>query len=100
MWRDNPRQPPGNGGKADDGEIVDRKQADEARGGHLAAADAGEPHRFGGTLPQRPHQRGAEPVAGFLGGDQENLDLARPQPADAAARLAPVIGPSHRRRRR
>ena len=52
-------------------------QADQAGRGHLAAADAGEAQRFGGALPQRPHQRGAEPVAGLLGGDQENLELAR-----------------------
>ena len=98
MWLQDARQPPRNGGKADDGKIVDRQQAVEARRGHLAAADAGEAHRHAGALPQRPHQRRAEPVAGFLGGDQENLQFAGRFAGGRGA--AAVIGPSHRRRRR
>ena len=76
IWLDNPRQPARNGGKADDRKVVHRQQADEAGRGHLAAADAREPQRFAGALPQRAHQRGAKPVAGFLGSDQENLQFA------------------------
>ena len=73
---DNSRQPAGDGGEPDDGKIVDRKQACQTRGGHLLTADAGETHRLNGALRQRPHQRGAKPVSGFLGGDQENLQIA------------------------
>ena len=76
---DDARQPSWDGSKTDDGKIADGKQAVETRGGHLGAADAGKPHRRRGTLPQRLHQRGTEPISGFLGGDQENLQFARRQ---------------------
>jgi hypothetical protein len=59
----NPRQPARNGGKTDDRKVVQRQQADEAGRGHFAAADASEPQRFAGALPQRAHQRSAKPVA-------------------------------------
>ena len=41
-----------------------------------AAADAGKSQRLGGALPQRAHQRRAEPVAGFLGRNEKYLELA------------------------
>src|ERR1041384_5234030 len=61
--------------KADDREILRGQQAGQAGCRHLAAADAGELQRHAGALLQRPHQCAAEPVAGFLDGDQKNLEL-------------------------
>ena len=59
------------------GKIVDRIEAGDPFGGHGAPADAGETHLPAGALPQRAHQIGAEPVAGFLAGDQEDVERAR-----------------------
>ena len=73
---DNPRQPSRNCGKSDDREIVDRQQAVEPGCSHLPPADACEPQRYAGTLSQRMHQSRAQPIARFLDGDQENLQLA------------------------
>ena len=40
---------------------------------HRPAADAVEPHRAAKALAQHLHQAGAEPIAGFLGRDQEDV---------------------------
>ena len=51
---------------------------------HRPAADALEPHGAAKALAQHLHQAGAEPVAGFLGRDQEDLSRdvgALPAPA-------------------
>ena len=90
----NPRQPARNGGKPDDRKVVHRQQADEAGRGHFAAADAREPQRFAGALPQRAQQRGAKPVAGFFGSDQENLQFAGRWSERRGA--STFIGRSHR----
>ena len=60
----------------DDRELLDRKQAGEPFGRHAVAADAGEADLPAGALPQRPHQRGAEPVAQFFARDQKDVDHA------------------------
>ena len=44
---------------------------DQTLARHRPAADAFEPHRAAEALAQHLHQAGAEPIAGFLGRDQE-----------------------------
>ena len=103
MWRISRGSRRGMAAEADHAEIVDRVEAGQSLGRHLAAADAGELHRPGGTLAQRPHQRCAEPVAGFLGRDQENVQPAGRRLNGAAAAggdAASVIDRARCRRRR
>ena len=61
------------GGEADDRQLLDRKQRLEPLARHGAAADAFELHAVAKALAQHLHQRRAEPVAGFLRRDQEDL---------------------------
>ena len=73
-----------NGAKSDDRKIVDRIKAGHPFGRHLTAADAGKAHMPDSPLPQRPHQRGAEPITRFLTGDEKHIDCFG---ADARAAL-------------
>src|ERR1700761_7076340 len=58
-------------GEADDRQLLDRKQRTQPFARHGAAADTVELHGIAETLAQHLHQAGTEPVAGFLGRDQE-----------------------------
>ena len=55
-----------------DRQLLDRKQRRQSFARHRLAADAFEADGIAETLAQHLHQVGAEPVAGFLGRDQEN----------------------------
>src|SRR4051812_27584417 len=62
-------------GEAHDRELLDRKQRLQPLARHGVAADAHELHAVAEPLAQHLHQGAAEPVAGFLRGDQEDLAL-------------------------
>ena len=59
-------------GEPHDRQLLDRKQRGQPFPRHGAAADAVELNGIAEALAQHLHQAGAEPVAGFLGRDQED----------------------------
>jgi hypothetical protein len=63
-----------NGAESDDGKVIDRVEAGNPFGRHFAPADAGKGHIPGSPLPQRPHQRGAQPIARFLPRDEKHIN--------------------------
>jgi hypothetical protein len=59
-------------GYTPDGEIVERRQADETPLLHALAADPGDPEITSGTLPQCCDQCATKRVAGWFTRDKEN----------------------------
>ena len=70
-----------NGAEPDDGKVIDRVEAGNPFGRHFATADAGKRHMPGSPLPQRPHQRGTQPIARFLPGDEKYINCFGSRPA-------------------
>src|SRR5262249_58357188 len=68
------RQPPRDRAEPNDRKILDRIEACDPLRRHLAASDPNKTHLSGGALPQRPHQRGAEPITRLLGSDEKDID--------------------------
>src|SRR5262249_20704910 len=67
-------QPPRDRAEPNDRKMLDRIEACDPLRRHLAASDPDKTHLSGGALPQRPYQRGAEPITRLLGGDEKHID--------------------------
>src|SRR5262249_57150213 len=62
-----------NGGRADNRKIAEREQARHACRHHVSAAHAGKLRAPLRALPDGRDERGPEPVARFLAGNQKNV---------------------------
>src|SRR5262249_47483239 len=68
------RKPLRDRAEPNDRKILDRIEACDPFCRHLAAPDTDKTHLPGGTLPQRPHQRGAEPITRLFSGDEKDIE--------------------------